>query len=102
MSSTVPLEPTPGVPKRHFGVHLDAKRGDKALNSLTKTTRREILSITLLGGAAAAWPLAARAQQDARVRRIGVLAGGNDSFLQANLAAMREGLAKLGWVEGRN
>jgi putative tryptophan/tyrosine transport system substrate-binding protein len=64
--------------------------------------RREI--ITLLGAAAAAWPLAARAQQDSRVRRIGVLAGGteDDSATRANLAAMREGLAKLGWIEGRN
>jgi putative ABC transport system substrate-binding protein len=59
--------------------------------------------ITLLGGAAA-WPLAARGQQDGRVRRIGVLAGGteDDSATRANLTALREGLAKLGWIEGRN
>jgi ABC transporter substrate binding protein len=36
------------------------------------------------------------------VRRIGVLAGGDDSATRANLAALREGLAKLGWIEGRN
>src|SRR6516165_2357231 len=59
--------------------------------------------ISLLGGAAA-WPMAARAQQDGRVRRIGVLAGGteDDSATRANLTALREGLAKLGWIEGRN
>jgi putative tryptophan/tyrosine transport system substrate-binding protein len=63
--------------------------------------RREF--ITLLGGAAA-WPLAARAQQSGRVRRVGMLLNGgeNDRLRQAYLGAMREGLAKLGWVEGRN
>jgi putative ABC transport system substrate-binding protein len=61
-------------------------------------------AITLLGGAAAAWPLAARAQQGERVRRIGVLSGSteDDSTTRANLAALREGLVKLGWIEGRN
>jgi putative ABC transport system substrate-binding protein len=64
--------------------------------------RREF--ITALGGGAVAWPVAARAQQDGRVRRIGVLAGGvqNDRDEQANLGALLEHLAKLGWVEGRN
>jgi putative ABC transport system substrate-binding protein len=64
--------------------------------------RREFIS--LLGGAAAAWPLAARAQQDGRVRRVGLLSGGaeNDPTWPGNVAALREGLAKLGWIEGRN
>jgi len=64
--------------------------------------RREF--ITLLGGAAAAWPLAARAQQDGRVRRIGLLIGRAESDLlsQASRAALQEALAKLGWIEGRN
>jgi putative ABC transport system substrate-binding protein len=64
--------------------------------------RREF--ITLLGGAAAAWPLAARAQQGERVRRIGVLMGyaENDSEAQAWVAAFREELQKLEWAEGRN
>jgi putative ABC transport system substrate-binding protein len=59
--------------------------------------------LTLLGGAAAAWPLAAGAQQDGRVRRIGVLMGGTeDPMALAAIAALREELAKRGWVEGRN
>ena len=64
--------------------------------------RREF--ITLLGGAAAAWPLAARAQQPERMRRIGVLMGyaESDPEGQAYVAAFREGLQKLGWTEGRN
>jgi len=59
--------------------------------------------ITLLGTSAAAWPLAAGAQQDGRVRRIGVLMGGTeDPMALAAIAALREELAKRGWVEGRN
>src|SRR6516164_1854276 len=55
--------------------------------------------ITLLGGAAAAWPLAARAQQAARAHRIGVLMTLGLSA-PTSKAAFREELAKLGWVEG--
>jgi putative ABC transport system substrate-binding protein len=64
--------------------------------------RREF--ITLLGGAAAAWPLAARAQQPDRMRRIGVLMGlsEDDPDTKARLAKFRQGLATLGWSEGRN
>jgi putative tryptophan/tyrosine transport system substrate-binding protein len=64
--------------------------------------RREF--ITLLGGAAAAWPLAARAQQPEPVRRIAVLMsyGENDPDGQIFIAAFREGLQQLGWTEGRN
>jgi putative tryptophan/tyrosine transport system substrate-binding protein len=60
--------------------------------------------ITLLGGAAAAWPLAARAQQGERMRRIGVLTSSaeSDQEGQSSVAAFREGLRKLGWMEGRN
>jgi putative tryptophan/tyrosine transport system substrate-binding protein len=59
--------------------------------------------ITLLGGVAAAWPLAARAA-DERLRRIGVLMGypESDPEAQAWVAAFRQGLQKLGWAEGRN
>src|SRR5262245_33843338 len=64
--------------------------------------RREF--ITLLGGAAVAWPLAVRAQQAERVRRIGVLAQGaaNDPQTAANLTAFVQGLQELGWSIGRN
>jgi putative tryptophan/tyrosine transport system substrate-binding protein len=65
--------------------------------------RREF--ITLLGGAAAvAWPLAARAQQPERVRRIGVLmaSAADDSESQARIAAFLQGLQQLGWADGRN
>ena len=63
--------------------------------------RREF--ITLLGGAAA-WPLAAGAQQPAGMRRIGVLTAfaDNDAEAQANITAFRQSLEKVGWIEGRN
>ena len=64
--------------------------------------RREF--ITLLGGAAAAWPLAARAQQPHPMRRIGVLTAftANDQESQARIAAFQQGLQKLGWTDGSN
>jgi putative ABC transport system substrate-binding protein len=65
--------------------------------------RREF--ITLLSGAAAVWPLAARAQQGEQMRRIGVLIAGlteNDSEGQLRMAAFRRGLQNLGWIEGHN
>jgi putative tryptophan/tyrosine transport system substrate-binding protein len=60
--------------------------------------------IALLGGAAAAWPLAARGQQRDRMRRIGVLMSlaEDDPEAKARLAAFRQGLEKCGWSEGRN
>ena len=60
--------------------------------------------ITLLGGAAASWPLAVRAQQTDRVRRIGVLIGyaEDDPETKVRLAAFRQMLEKRGWSEGRN
>jgi hypothetical protein len=60
--------------------------------------------ITLLGGAAATWPLAARAQQGERMRRVGVLlpAAADDSQYQTWLGAFLQGLAQLGWIIGRN
>ena len=64
--------------------------------------RREF--ITLLGGAAAAWPLAARAQQAERMRRIGVLlnTAADDMVFQTRVGAFLQGLALLGWTIGRN
>ena len=60
--------------------------------------------ITLFGGAAAALPLAARAQQDERVRRICVLmpADENDPLAKLELSAFTQALAGLGWTDGRN
>jgi ABC-type uncharacterized transport system substrate-binding protein len=64
--------------------------------------RREF--ITLIGSGAAVWPLAARAQQAERIRRIGVLMGfaEGDREGQTFVAAFRDGLRQLGWIEGRN
>jgi ABC-type uncharacterized transport system substrate-binding protein len=64
--------------------------------------RREF--ITLLGGAGAAWPLAARAQQGERMRRVGVLLGlvADDPEGQARLPRYQQALQQLGWIEGRN
>jgi putative tryptophan/tyrosine transport system substrate-binding protein len=60
--------------------------------------------ITLLGGAAAAWPLAARAQQGERMRRIGVLMNlaADDPEASARVTAFAQGLQQLGWTDGRN
>src|SRR6516164_5432864 len=64
--------------------------------------RREF--ITLIGGAAASWPLAAHAQQGERMRRIGVLmpSAADDPEFQARITAFLQGLAQLGWLDGRN
>jgi putative ABC transport system substrate-binding protein len=64
--------------------------------------RREF--ITLLGGGAAAWPLAAQAQQSERVRRIGVVMAytERDPNGQIQVGAFRQQLQKLGWIEGTN
>src|SRR6516164_5160411 len=60
--------------------------------------------IGLLGGAAAAWPVTARAQQAGRVRRIGVLTQyvEGDPAGARNIAAFRQKIRQLGWVEGYN
>jgi ABC-type uncharacterized transport system substrate-binding protein len=63
--------------------------------------RREF--ILLVGGAAATWPLAARAQEPSGVRRIGVLMNiSDDPEGKARLAAFRQSLEQLGWIDGRN
>ena len=64
--------------------------------------RREF--ILALGGAAAAWPIAARGQQPERMRRIGVVMAYTESDPngQLQVAAFREHLQKLGWIEGSN
>ena len=62
--------------------------------------RREF--VTLLGGMLAAWPLAARAQESERLRRIGVLlpSAANDAEYQARMAAFLQELQQLGWSDG--
>jgi putative ABC transport system substrate-binding protein len=64
--------------------------------------RREF--ITLFGGAAATWPLAARAQQSEQKRRVGVLMGlaADDTEAQDRIAAFEQGLQQLGWIDGSN
>src|SRR5262249_46856433 len=84
-------------PRAHHSANSarDRGRGDRV-------KRRTFIS--LLGGAAVAWPLAARAQQAERVRRIGVLMSlaADDAEGQARLAAFLQGLQQLGWTDGRN
>ncbi|HMA71436.1 MAG TPA: hypothetical protein VKP67_08110 [Xanthobacteraceae bacterium] len=60
--------------------------------------------ITLLGGAAAAWPLAASAQQGERMPRIGVLTSfaSDDPAEQTYILAFTQALAQSGWIDGRN
>src|SRR6266496_5141171 len=64
--------------------------------------RREF--ITLLGGAAAAWPLPTRAQQPERIRRVGVLWPYTeaDPDSRSRIASLRQALLDLGWIEGRS
>jgi putative ABC transport system substrate-binding protein len=64
--------------------------------------RREF--ITLLGGAAVAWPLVARAQQTDRMKQIGVLIpyAESDPVGQARVTALKRGMQELGWTEGGN
>src|SRR5262245_19085433 len=64
--------------------------------------RRELLAA--LGGAAAAWPLAARVQQGERMRRIGVLTpfASDDPAEQTYILAFAQALAQSGWIDGRN
>src|SRR5262249_5796426 len=85
-----------GARDRIANIHpIACRRGDRM-------KRREF--ITLLGGAAAAWPLAARAQQGDRMRRIGVLMSyvESDSEAQQWTKAFSQSLQQFGWVEGRN
>ena len=82
---------------------------ERPLSSRAITSSREKINmkrrqfITLLGGAAAAWPLTVHAQQVERVRRIGLLMGtADDREGQARVTALKQGLQELGWTDGRN
>jgi DNA-binding LacI/PurR family transcriptional regulator len=81
-------------PRVHHVFTADLARPRRRANRMN---RRNF--ITVLSGAAAAWPLAARAQQAERVRRIGVLSGlaENDPEGRSRIAAFRGGLQRLGW-----
>jgi putative ABC transport system substrate-binding protein len=70
--------------------------------ALDQLQRREVM--TLIGSAAAAWPLSARAQQAERMRRVGMLLGQDESDpqVQSEVTAVRQEFSKLGWIEGRN
>ncbi|HEY3643159.1 MAG TPA: hypothetical protein VGL31_18845, partial [Xanthobacteraceae bacterium] len=68
--------------------------------SSDRLKRREL--IALLGGAAVGWPLAARAQQGDRVKRLGILQGGVEEQFAVADKRLFAGLAELGWAEGRN
>jgi putative ABC transport system substrate-binding protein len=67
---------------------------------MVHVTRRQL--ITLLGGAAVAWPLVAGAQQRERLRLVGVLAAFSDDEMRPMLSAFRSRMSQLGWIEGRN
>src|SRR5262249_22807161 len=70
-------------------------------SSMFDRSRREFIVLT--AGAAVAWPLAARAQQPERMRRIGLLmASADDREGQARVTPLKEGLQELGWTDGRN
>src|SRR5450759_2958929 len=75
-----------------FGVPRARRRGDRV-------RRREF--ITLLGGAAAAWPLTARAQQPAKLPTIGFLGAATSSVASQWVIAFEKRLRELGWIEGR-
>src|SRR5262245_14631996 len=83
-----------------FWSNSRTRRGPMAAHFLYK--RREV--ITLLGGAAATWPVVARAEQVERVRRVGVLQNfaADDAEGQVRLTAFGQGLQQLGWTVGRN
>jgi putative ABC transport system substrate-binding protein len=70
--------------------------------SFNRLKRRDF--ITLLGGAAAAWPLAARAQQPGEMRRIGLLMNGDESdvAIRGYVSSFAQALRRLGWIEGEN
>ena len=61
--------------------------------------RREF--ITLLGGAAVGWPLAASAQTQPKTPRVGYVFGGTPTSAKHNIEALRQGLRELGYVEGQ-
>src|SRR5262245_54816826 len=92
----------PHGPTGSPGGRLSVRQSRREGPPMSGMGRREFLA--LLGGAAAAWPLAARAQQPERMRRIGIIPPGteNDTEAQARLAAFRQAMEQLGWKESHN
>jgi putative tryptophan/tyrosine transport system substrate-binding protein len=70
----------------------------------TVQQRRLALNFIAMNGGAAAWPLAARAQQRDRMRRVGVLMSGTatETGRRSNLKTFMDSLAKAGWISGKN
>jgi ABC-type uncharacterized transport system substrate-binding protein len=97
------MEQTDCTGRRPGGWSLPAPRAQSGGRSPVLNVRRREF-ITLLGGAAAAWPLGARAQQRERMRRVGVLMSLTvaDPEAQARLVAFVQGLQEQGWAVGRN
>src|SRR4249919_3766259 len=81
--------------------HVILSRYDALFLSLGEAMRRREF-ISLLGGAAAAWPLTVNAQTDAKIYRIGILETVVPAQNAANLDALRQGLRELGYVEKHN
>src|SRR5262249_47957368 len=98
------------VPRPRRGHAVRTTRSWRGIVPFTHLAREGRMTVTIgrrgllvaLGGAAAAWPLATRAQQAERVRRIGLLMVADDREGQARARALKQGLQELGWIEGRN
>src|SRR5438874_7012063 len=88
-----------GAPPRQCGWVEQYWRGPEALGPMR---RRDFIKV--IAGATAAWPLAARAQQGGRVRRIGIVMpyAKGDTENEARVGALKQELAKLGWTDGSN
>jgi ABC-type uncharacterized transport system substrate-binding protein len=92
------------IPRHHEKVKLMPSPPHGSARMSTTMNRREFISLTSAAAFSLLWPLAARAQQPVRMRRVGVLANllENDQEAVARLTAFRRSLREFGWVEGRN
>ena len=90
--------------RREFALPQGLRRAKLPSHREEQMSLRRREFVTALAGAAVAWPLAARAQRDGRVRRIGVLMSGdeNDPVYKARLSMFTRALAGLGWTDGRD